>query len=166
MKCKLIIGSCFGCLLFFIFISCNSKTGSLTGQQSMEVKENVQKMMDMTASDISHDGPVGWLKYFENTPDFFMASDGQIVFPNYDSATAFIKNTLARQIKKIELHWSNIRIYPLAERLANIGADWMEYFTDFAGNNNSQKGYFTAVAEKTLQGWRLRNAHWSVIKSK
>jgi hypothetical protein len=166
MPFKLIIRSCFGFLLFSIFISCGSKTDSLTQQQSIEVKDSVQKMMDRIASDISHDGPIAWLKYFENTSDFFMASEGQIVFANSDSATIFIKNTLVKQIKKIELHWSNVRIDPLTNKFANIGATWNEDLTDFADNKTPQRGYFTAVAEKTLQGWQLRNAHWSVSRGR
>lgn len=56
--------------LIFIFLSCHSETDSLSQQQSIEIKSSVQKMMDMAAKDISYDGPLAWLKYFENTPDF------------------------------------------------------------------------------------------------
>jgi hypothetical protein len=166
MTTKLIFRNCISFCSFFIFLSCNSNTGSLTRQQSLEVKDNLQKMMDMVAKDISHDGPIAWLKYFENTSDFFMASEGQLVFPNSDSATTFIKNTLVKQIRKIELHWSNIRIDPLNNKFANVAATWNEDLIDFANKTISQNGYFTAIAEKTLEGWQLRNAHWSVTKSK
>jgi hypothetical protein len=166
MPTELIIRKCFIFCVFSISLSCNNNTDSLTQQQAIEVKDSVQKMIDMTAKDISHDGPIAWLKYFENTPDFFMASEGQLVFPNNDSATTFIKNTLVKQIQKVELHWSNIRIDPLNNKFANVAATWKEDLTDFANNTISEGGYFTAVAEKTSQGWQLRNAHWSVTKSK
>ena len=123
-------------------------------------------MIELIAKDISHDGPIAWLKYFENTQNFFMASEGQLVFKNSDSATTFIKNILVKQIRKIELHWSDIRVDPMTSKFANIAATWNEDITDFADNKTSQRGYFTAVAEKSLQGWQLRNAHWSVTKSK
>ena len=106
---KLINRSCFGLFLFSVFISCNNKPDSISLQQSNEVKDSVQHMIELLANDIAHDGPIAWLNYFENTPDFFMASEGQLVFQNSDSATAFIKNTLVKQIQKIELHWSDIR---------------------------------------------------------
>ena len=152
--------------LFITLISCNSKTETLTQKQFTEVKKNVQQMMDLVSKDISHDGPIAWLNYFENDPNFFMASDGQLVFANKDSASLFIKNILVKQINKVELSWSNIRIDPLTQKFANVGATWNEIFTDFSNNKTSQEGYFTAIAEKTSQGWKLLNAHWSVIKPK
>lgn len=166
MTTKLIIRNCISFYLVSVLLACNSYTDSLTQQQSSEVKDSVQNMMDLIAKDISHDGPIAWQKYFEDTPDFFMASDGQLVFPNSDSAKTFIKNTLVKQILKIELHWGNVRIDPLNNKFAVVGATWNEYLTDFTNKTISQSGYFTGVAEKTLQGWELRNAHWSVTKVK
>lgn len=163
-SCRQIINRCIGLSLFFTLISCNSKTESMTSRQSAEIKDSVQQMIELVAKDISHDGPIAWLHYFENTPNFFMASDGQLVFANNDSATLFIKNILVKQISKIELSWSDIRIDPLTEMFANVGATWHETITDFANNKISQAGYFTGIAEKTSKGWQLRNAHWSVTK--
>jgi hypothetical protein len=150
--------------MFVILFSCNSKTKFLSEAQTIEVKDSVQKMIDLVAKDISADGPIAWLKHFENTPDFFMASDGQLIFPNNDSVASFIKNTLVNQIRKIELKWSKVRIDPLTEKFANVAATWQEEMTDFTGNRTSQGGYFTGIAEKTSNGWQLRNAHWSTIK--
>lgn len=166
MKLKLIIRKYYFLYLLFIILSCKSNTDSLTQHQSTEVKDNVQKMMDMIAKDISDEGPIAWLKYFEKTPAFFMASEGQLVFPNSDSATLFIKNTLIKQIRKIRLFWGSVRIDPVNNKFAIVAATWNEDLSDFADITISQSGYFTGVAEKTLQGWQLRNAHWSVTKSK
>lgn len=163
-RLKYYIGICF--CLFSILISCNNKADNLTAQQTREVADSVQQMVEFIARDISHDGPIAWLRYFENTPDFFMASEGQLVFADNNSATTFIKNNLVKQIRKIELQWSNIRIDPLTLKFANIAASWHEDITDFSGNKITEEGYFTAIAEKTLHGWQLRNAHWSVTKSK
>ena len=132
----------------------------------MEIKDSVEGMFDSIAKNVSASGPIAWLKYFENTPDFFMASDGQLALPNHDSAAVFIKNTLIKQISKIKLQWNNIRVDPMTAELASVGADWSETLTDFDGNAISQSGYFTAIAERTSQGWQLRNAHWSVMKTR
>jgi hypothetical protein len=123
-------------------------------------------MVELVAKDISTSGPIAWLRYFENNPDFFMAYDGMLAFSNNESATASIKNTVVKQIRKIELSWSNIRIDPLTPKFASFAANWHEEITYFTGNKTPYDGYFTAVAEKTSQGWQLRNAHWSVAKSK
>ena len=165
-SCIPVIKCCIYFCLFLILNSCNNETESLRSKQSTDVTDSVQQMIKLIAKDISQEGPIAWLKYFEKTPSFFMASDGQLVFANNDSATRFIKNNLVKQIRKIELQWSNVRIDPLTLKFANIAANWHEDMTDFSDNKTSQEGYFTAIAEKTLQGWQLRNAHWSVTKSK
>ncbi len=78
-----------------------------------------------------------------------MASEGQLVFRNNDSATVFIKNTLVKQIQEIVLKWSNIRVDPLTGKFAAVAATWHEKITDFSSNKTSQDGYFTALAEKS-----------------
>jgi hypothetical protein len=50
-----------------------------------------------------------------------MASGGQMIFPSHDSATKFIKE-LVKQIQKIELRWSNIRVNPMSNKFANVAA--------------------------------------------
>jgi hypothetical protein len=160
LKCYLCICFC----LIFIFTSCNNTTKSLTQKQYAGVKDSVQQMVELIARDVSQDGPIAWLRYFENTPGFFMANNGLLVFPNNDSATVFIKNIVVKQIRKIELQWSNTRIDPLTPRFASFAANWHENITDFSGNATSYSGYFTGIAEKTSSGWQLRNAHWSVSK--
>ena len=120
-------------------------------------------MAETIAKNVSAEGPTAWLNGFEDAPDFFMASDGQLEFPNYDSATEFINNTLAKSISKIELQWSNMRIDPISDEFATFSATFHEDITDSKGQKLSQNGYFTATAHKTVQGWKLRNAHWSSI---
>ena len=83
------------------------------------------------------------------TPNFFMASGGQIAFPNYDSANNFIKNVLVKNIRKIELEWKNIHIDPLTPHLANMAADFHEDITDLNGKTLPYNGYFTGIAEQT-----------------
>jgi hypothetical protein len=151
-------------LLLFIS-SCSNNSGSSKQQRESDVKESVQRMMVSISTDISDEGPVAWLKHFENSPGFFMASDGLLVFQNIDSASGFINNTLLKRIKKIKLNWNNIRIDSLSVSLAGIGADFHEDIIDTTGNILPVDGYFTAIAHQSSQGWRLRDLHWS-IKSK
>ncbi len=148
-------------ILILVDCSCSHDGGSLTQAQYDMVKNNVQKMTESIAKNISDKGPVSWLSYFENSPDFFMASDGQLKFPNNDSATVFINNTLIKIIPKIELHWKTIRIDPLTTKLASIGSYYHEDITNNNGLTLHVDGYFTGIAHLTSQGWKLRNAHWS-----
>jgi hypothetical protein len=150
----------FGFLFSIIISGCNNTT-PFTLQERTVVKDSVQLMAESIAKDISQKGPVGWLRYFENTQEFFMASDGQLVFPNIETATSFINNDLVRMISKIQLSWSNIRVDPLSSSLASISAVYHEDITDSAGKITPHDGYFTAIAHRTSKGWKLLNAHWS-----
>ena len=148
----------------FCFISaCNNNTKSLSPKDRSIVQDSVQLMTESIAKNISHEGPVVWLRYFENSPGFFMASDGQLVFPNIDTAKNFINNILIKAMPEIQLRWSNIRIDPLAINLASISAVYHEDISDSTGKMTPHDGYFTAIAHQTAQGWKLLNAHWSSI---
>ncbi len=130
------------------------------------VQDSVRQMADLIARDVSSEGPVAWLKYFENSPDFFMASAGQLVFPSKDSAISYVKNKLVTTIKKIDLRWNNLRIDPLTPRLAGISADFHEDIMGFDDRKMPVDGYFTGIAKQTSEGWQLRNAHWSILTSR
>jgi hypothetical protein len=146
-----------------IFSSCTDNASYLTQKQSSIVKDSVQQMTESIARNVTKEGPVAWLRYFENSTDFFMASEGNLVFLNYDSASNIINTTLVKTISKIELHWNNIRIDPLNNNLACIAAGFHEDLTDYAGKKTLVDGYFTGITKKTSQGWKLHNAHWSVL---
>ena len=128
---------------------------------SAEVRGAVRLLADSIAHDLTHDGPTAWLRYFEVSPGFFMASEGTLTFPNYDSAAAFVPR-FASGVRRIALSWSDVRVDPLRSRLAVMGASFAEAITDTSGREITIGGYFTAVAEQTPSGWRLRDAHWSM----
>jgi SnoaL-like domain len=134
-----------------------------TKVSNTSVRDSVQQMMTQLSKDITDKGPTAWLQYFEDKPGFFMASEGAMSFPNYDSAARFINNTLSRQVRRMKLEWRDVRVDVLDDDLAAIGASWLENMTDSTGETHLQSGYFTGVAEATASGWRLRNAHWSAI---
>jgi len=122
-------------------------------------------MASNIARDVSAKGPSAWLNYFQDSPDFFMANDGRLTFHNYQSAKAFIQDTLVKSISKITLNWSHMRIDPLTSRLAAIGSDFHEDITFANGKPLPLDGYFSGIAIQTKTGWKLRNAHWSIKKA-
>jgi hypothetical protein len=151
-------------LTFIIFlISCSSKRSALNSSQISAVRDSVLIMTESIAASVSQQGPVAWLHYFEDTANFYMASEGRLVFPNHDSAGSFINNTLVRTIRKIELQWHGIRIDPLTTDFAGIAASFHEDITDSTGKKIPEDGYFTGLAHQTSAGWKLMNAHWSII---
>jgi hypothetical protein len=153
-------------VLIFLVSSCQDHTDYLTLSQSAIVKDGVQQMVDSIAKAVSYEGPVAWIRYFENSPDFFMASQGQLAFTNNDSLAIFLKNTYSKTVSKIDLRWNHVRIDPFTTRLAGIAAIFHEDITDFTGRKSPTDGYFTAIAHQTPQGWELQNAHWSIIPTK
>src|ERR1700730_14065451 len=120
-------------LVINVAISCKQSPAHLSIQDSALIKDSVSKMAVNMARDISKKGPAAWLDYFENTPGFFMASQGELVFADYQSAQRFILNTLDKEISKISLQWNNLRVDPLASDLAFIGAGFHEDLSNISG---------------------------------
>jgi hypothetical protein len=142
--------------------SCRRNHAKLSKEQSALVKDSASRMAANIAADISKNGPRAWLNYFEDTPDFFMADEGQLVFKDYPSAKAFILNTLVKNISGIKLRWNNVRIDPFTQRLASIAADFHEDQVTTGGKMHSYDGYFTGIAHYDGHRWKLRNVHWSI----
>lgn len=155
----------------FLFLSAcqqvdNGNKAAATNSKPESVKTEVLKMSNNIAHDLSVGGPEQWLNYFEQTPGFFMANEGQLAFANNDSATHFVKEVLAKNIMKVNLTWSNIRVDSLSPTLAVMAAHFHESLIDKANNTIPADGYFTGTVEKTADGWKLRNLHWSTYRAK
>jgi hypothetical protein len=140
---------------------CQPKDASVPdARQSTDIQAEVTLMADSIARDLKSEGPTAWTRYFDKSPQFFMASYGALAFPNFLAAADFVQE-YARSVRRIELTWTNVRVDPLTTQLAVMGADFHEVITDTAGKDTIAGGYFTAVTVKTPAGWRLRNLHWS-----
>jgi hypothetical protein len=115
------------------------------------------------AQDVTREGPTAWQRHFARTPAFFMAAEGRVVFPTRDAATRGIEE-LERVIRHIELRWEDdVRVDPLAPGLALLAAPYREVRVDTSGKRVDESGYFTGLAEHGADGWKLRDAHWSVV---
>jgi hypothetical protein len=144
-------------------ISCKPEHIKLTDTESLFVKESVAHLVADIADDVSKKGPSAWLHYFDEDPGFFMASQGKISFENYRSAKTFVLDTLAKNIRQMKLKWKDIRIDPLKQDLASIGAGFHEDITDVSRKTISVDGYFTGLAHYDGIKWKLRNLHWSTM---
>ena len=160
---KLITVSSFlGMVLMFLTLSSCQKTelNNMDQEQAAGIKDSVQHMAAIIELDVSQEGPKAWLRHFSHSPEFFMASEGKLVFPNNDSATAFV-NRFATQVRSIQLSWSDLNVEPLTISLAVMRASFHEIITDTSGHQMHAEGYFTGLAEHNALGWQLRNLHWS-----
>jgi hypothetical protein len=138
-------------------------TPELHQDEAAAIERDVRAFMTAVASDIARIGPVAWRHHFSDSPAFFMASEGKLVFPDIASANRTIDD-LTRTVKHIELRWeAPVRVDPLAPALAAVGASYEEVRVDTADHRIDEKGYFTAVAERRANRWQFRDAHWSVV---
>jgi hypothetical protein len=158
-----------GPLLFVVLcVACDShqdlssRSQSLTPARASAVERDVRAYASAVAHDVTQEGPTAWRRHFADSPSFFMASQGHLVFPNSASATTGIQD-FARTIEHMELHWGeDLRVDPLTPELAVMAAPWHEVRVDTAGTRVDETGFFTAIAEYRNGHWQFRDAHWSV----
>ena len=149
-------------------VGCGMHHGSADDSQSLPaerraaVEAGVRSFVSSVAHDVTQDGPAAWSKYFADDPAFFMADEGQLVFPNGQAAKQAIQN-VARAFKSIDLRWGdNLRIDPLTPSLAMVAVPYTEVRIDTAGHRVTESGYFTGLAEYRNGRWQFRDVHWSV----
>lgn len=125
------------------------------------VEQAVRAFMQTVAHDVTHDGPAAWHRFFLDSPQFFMASDGHLVFSSHAAAEKeFDKATAA--IKHIDLAWgSEVRVDPLRPTLAVVATPWHEVRIMTSGRVE-QSGFFTGAVEFRDGRWQFRDLHWSV----
>lgn len=134
---------------------------ALTAAESAAIRQDVRSFVESVAHEVTQQGPSAWSRYFEDTPAFFMAVNGQLVFPSGAAAKQGIPN-VARTFRRIDLQWGDdLRIDPLTRRFAVVAVPWHEILTDSAGHVTQQAGFFTATAELRDGHWQFRDAHWS-----
>lgn len=135
---------------------------SLSQSQSAAVESAVRAFVQTVAHDVTQDGPSAWRKHLSDGPAFFMAVNGQMVFPNSEAATAGIQ-AFAPTIKHIELTWADdLRVDPLTSNLAGVAATYHEIQISTNGERIDETGFFTGTAENQKGRWQFRNAHWSM----
>src|SRR5277367_569836 len=123
MKARSALGNLLVSVGFIILLGgCGNNAAALTPAESAVVKDSVLQMTAAIAKAVSGQGPLAWSRYFENSADFYMADDGQLVFSNTDSMTAFLKNIYTKSVMKITLSWSQLRIDPYTSALAGVAA--------------------------------------------
>ena len=146
-------------------LACRTNNPALDPKERSVVTDSIRYMTSSLIHDLSIHGPVAWLNYFEESPDFFMVSDGQLAFKDYQSGKTFIESILVKNIVTIHLQLNQLRIDPLTSDLASIGAGFHEELTDTTDKIIMADGYLTGLVIQTNHGWKFRNLQWSLRKS-
>jgi len=138
-----------------------SQSHSVTPDEAVAIDRAVRGFMQNVSHSITQDGPVAWIKYFDASPAFFMAVNGQMAFANAAAAQDGTRK-FAKTIRQIELKWGDdLRVDPLTNEFAIVAASFREIQVDTAGHSITETGYFTGLAEYREGHWQFRNAHWS-----
>jgi hypothetical protein len=144
---------------------CGSHGGApaAAAQPRSAEEQSVRAFVHAVAENVSREGPIAWRRAFAAGPEFFMASDGQLVFADGAAAARGIE-ALTRTLPKIELHLGDdLRVDVLTSSFALVGCSYAELQTDAQGQQHIDRGYFTALAERRDGQWRFRSAHWSSL---
>lgn len=153
-----------GAIAFAFCVPCGagaSHSRSVTPDEAVTVDRAVHAFMQTVSHSVTQDGPLAWIKYFDASPAFFMAVNGQMAFPNADAAQDGTRK-FAQSIRHIELTWGDdLRVDPLTNEFAMVAVSWREIQVDTAGHSVTETGYFTGLAEYRERHWQFRNAHWS-----
>src|ERR1700731_2346197 len=138
-----------------------SHTHSVTADGASSVDQAVRAFMQTVSHSVTQDGPMAWIKYFDGSPAFFMAVNGQMAFPNSAAAQEGTRK-FAQTIRHIELKWGDdLRVDPLTNEFAVVAVSWHEIQGDTAGHRVTETGFFTGLAQYREGHWQFRDAHWS-----
>lgn len=138
-----------------------SRSDSVTPDGAASVDHAVRAFMQTVSHSVTQDGPMAWIKYFDTSPAFFMAVNGQMAFPNTAAAQEGTRK-FAQTIRHIDLKWGDdLRVDPLTSKFAVVAVSWREIQVDTAGHSVTETGYFTGLAEYREGRWQFRDAHWS-----
>lgn len=126
-------------------------------------EQTVRAFVQAVSENVSREGPAAWRREFADGPEFFMASNGQLVFADGSAAARGIE-ALTHTLPKIELHFGeDLRVDMLTSRFALVGGSYAELQTDAQGEQHIDRGYFTGLAERREGQWRFRSVHWSSL---
>lgn len=136
---------------------------ALPAARKPAIEQDVRQFVAAVSRDVTQQGPVAWEKYLEDSPAFFMADEGKLVFPNRQAARQGI-GEFTHTIQRIELTWGDdLRVDPLTPEFAVVASSWHEVWSDKEGHQTTENGFFTGLAERHNGQWQFRNAHWSVV---
>ena len=138
-----------------------SEGQALTPQARAAVAASVRHFALAVAQDVTAHGPTAWRRHLSDTPSFFMAVNGQLQFGDSAAASRAIA-ALPGMIQRLELTWGeDLRVDPLTAHYAVVASSYSEIQVSPQGQTHTERGYFTAVAERHGGDWTFRDVHWS-----
>jgi hypothetical protein len=139
----------------------SSSDARLDAETTIEsTSDDIDGFSQRLIQDLRSFGPSGWLRHFEDSENFYMGSDGRIVFPSADSARIFVEQ-LATKYSVIDLNLLDVRRDHHSAELVTIVSPYLESITDKQGDTISFGGLVSMVLVKRGADWKIRSLHWS-----
>jgi hypothetical protein len=124
------------------------------------VRDSARAFFESIPAELAGDGPDAWLRLFDPSTSFFMASDGQVALADRAAAEAFLAG-FSPTVARVELVWEDVRIEPLAPGVAVVAAAYREAIVLADGSVSRFGGYVSGVARNRGGSWALQHLHWS-----
>jgi len=122
--------------------------------------EGARALVTSIPAALAERGPSAWLDYFEDSPSFFMVSDGAIVFADLPAARDFLAGFAAR-VSALTLSWHEPRYENVGGGVVVVTAGFDETIRMTDGTESSFGGRMSGVVRRAGDGWRLQHLHWS-----
>jgi len=129
-------------------------------ERAATAEAGVRSFLDTLRADLSDRGPLAWLDHFDHGPEFFMASDGIELFPDYPTADSIVRG-FAPGLRSIRLDLDDLDVYPHDAGYAQFGSPYRETLVDTSGAEMSIRGYVTGTIVRAAGRWKVRSLHWS-----
>jgi len=153
------------CALGAVFLAsggCAATTAGQRGPGDAATVSEVTAFMETVAREVTRDGPLAWSRFFSTDPEFYMAVNGQRVFPSGAAASAAIAE-LPKALASVQLSWgTDLRVEVLAPDAATVGVSYAETRVTPKGERISDAGFFTGTVQRRAGRWLFHNAHWSL----
>jgi ketosteroid isomerase-like protein len=134
--------------------------GESPGARTSSALDSARALLASVPTALGDRGPAAWLDFFEDTPSFFMASDGAIAFADRVTAETFLDD-FSRKVSGMVLEWHQPRFEDLGGDIVAVTASYDETIRMRDGTESSFGGHMSGVIRRQGGRWRFQHLHWS-----
>ena len=127
-------------------------------------EDSVRAFMQAVAQNVSREGPAAWRRELHGrVPSSSWPPTGSWCLRTGRRRRAASRRSPTR-CRRFELRFGDdLRVDVLTSAFALVGSSYSEVQTDAQGQQHTDRGYFTGLAELREGHWRFRSAHWSSL---
>lgn len=151
----------YGCLMFgIVLVGCGAAPAHGPGTRAGSAVDSARALLVSVPTALADRGPSAWLDFFEDSPSFFMASDGAIAFSDRSAAETYLDG-FSRSVSEMALEWHEPRFEDLGGDVVVVTASYDETIRMHDGTESSFAGRMSGVIRRQANRWRFQHLHWS-----